>query len=190
MPRWPSKRRSKLDPGGRGRLRTAGAALCEDRPAQRGGHHLRNRHQSAPRGSEPALFPRNPLFVWRRTGQGDRALRGRDQIRPGPGLSEERSRLHLRRIRQESRPRPGSRTRRQGRSARHRHGGRYARLGALQARNSVRSDQLFEGSRRQFRRRHHVVSGISLHHLAQAYEADDDAEKARQTLRRVVAALE
>jgi tetratricopeptide (TPR) repeat protein len=35
-----------------------------------------------------------------------------------------------------------------------------------------------------------TVSGISLHHLAQAYEADGDAEKARQTLRRVLAALE
>ncbi len=35
-----------------------------------------------------------------------------------------------------------------------------------------------------------TVSGVSLHHLAQAYEADGDAEKARQTLRRVLTALE
>jgi FimV-like protein len=35
-----------------------------------------------------------------------------------------------------------------------------------------------------------TVSGISLHHLAQAYEADGDPEKARETLQRVVAALD
>jgi len=35
-----------------------------------------------------------------------------------------------------------------------------------------------------------TVSGISLHHLAQAYEADGDPKKARETLLRVVAALE
>lgn len=35
-----------------------------------------------------------------------------------------------------------------------------------------------------------AVSGISLHHLAQAYEADGDPEKARQTLQRAIAALE
>jgi len=34
------------------------------------------------------------------------------------------------------------------------------------------------------------VVGISLHHLAQAYEADGDPEKARETLQRAVAALE
>jgi tetratricopeptide (TPR) repeat protein len=33
------------------------------------------------------------------------------------------------------------------------------------------------------------AAGISMHHLAQAYEADGDPEKARQTLRRAVAAL-
>jgi tetratricopeptide (TPR) repeat protein len=33
-------------------------------------------------------------------------------------------------------------------------------------------------------------SGVSLHHLAQAYEADGDPEKARQTLRRAIVALE
>ncbi len=35
-----------------------------------------------------------------------------------------------------------------------------------------------------------AVSGISLHHLAQAYEADADPEKARETLRRAIAELE
>ena len=35
-----------------------------------------------------------------------------------------------------------------------------------------------------------AVSGVSLHHLAQAYEADGDPEKARQTLRRTIASLE
>jgi tetratricopeptide (TPR) repeat protein len=35
-----------------------------------------------------------------------------------------------------------------------------------------------------------AVSGISLHHLAQAYEADGDPEKARQTLRRAIDGLE
>jgi tetratricopeptide (TPR) repeat protein len=35
-----------------------------------------------------------------------------------------------------------------------------------------------------------AVSGISLHHLAQAYEADGDPEEARQTLRRAIAAVE
>jgi len=35
-----------------------------------------------------------------------------------------------------------------------------------------------------------AVSGISLHHLAQAYEADGDPEKARETLRRAIAELE
>ncbi|MCH8890000.1 MAG: tetratricopeptide repeat protein [Myxococcales bacterium] len=35
-----------------------------------------------------------------------------------------------------------------------------------------------------------AVSGISLHHLAQAYEADGDPEKARQTLHDAIAALE
>ena len=35
-----------------------------------------------------------------------------------------------------------------------------------------------------------AVSGVSLHHLAQAYEADGDPEKARQTLRRTITALE
>jgi tetratricopeptide (TPR) repeat protein len=35
-----------------------------------------------------------------------------------------------------------------------------------------------------------AVSGISLHHLAQAYEADGDPEKARQTLRRAIVGLE
>ena len=35
-----------------------------------------------------------------------------------------------------------------------------------------------------------VASGISYHHLAQAYEADGDPEKARQTLRRAIAALD
>jgi len=34
------------------------------------------------------------------------------------------------------------------------------------------------------------VSGISLHHLAQAYEANGDPEKAREALRRAIAALE
>jgi hypothetical protein len=34
-----------------------------------------------------------------------------------------------------------------------------------------------------------ATAGISMHHLAQAYEADGDPEKARQTLRRAVAAL-
>jgi len=35
-----------------------------------------------------------------------------------------------------------------------------------------------------------AVAGISLHHLAQAYEADGDPEKARQTLRRAISALD
>jgi tetratricopeptide (TPR) repeat protein len=35
-----------------------------------------------------------------------------------------------------------------------------------------------------------AVAGISLHHLAQAYEADGDPEKARQTLRRAITALD
>jgi len=35
-----------------------------------------------------------------------------------------------------------------------------------------------------------ATAGISMHHLAQAYEADGDPEKARQTLRRAVAALD
>jgi tetratricopeptide (TPR) repeat protein len=35
-----------------------------------------------------------------------------------------------------------------------------------------------------------AVSGISLHHLAQAYEADGDPDKARETLRRAIAALD
>jgi tetratricopeptide (TPR) repeat protein len=35
-----------------------------------------------------------------------------------------------------------------------------------------------------------TVSGVSLHHLAQAYEADGDPEEARQTLRRTIAALD
>jgi tetratricopeptide (TPR) repeat protein len=34
-----------------------------------------------------------------------------------------------------------------------------------------------------------AAAGISMHHLAQAYEADGDPDKARQTLRRAVAAL-
>ena len=34
------------------------------------------------------------------------------------------------------------------------------------------------------------VSGVSLHHLAQAYEADGDPDKAQQTLRRTITALE
>ena len=35
-----------------------------------------------------------------------------------------------------------------------------------------------------------TVSGISLHHLAQAYEADGDPDKAQETLRRTIAALD
>ncbi len=35
-----------------------------------------------------------------------------------------------------------------------------------------------------------AVSGISLHHLAQAYEADGDPEKARETLQRAISALD
>jgi Tfp pilus assembly protein PilF len=34
-----------------------------------------------------------------------------------------------------------------------------------------------------------TAAGVSMHHLAQAYEADGDPEKARQTLRRAVALL-
>jgi tetratricopeptide (TPR) repeat protein len=35
-----------------------------------------------------------------------------------------------------------------------------------------------------------AVSGISMHHLAQAYEADGDPEKAQETLRRAIVELD